>query len=98
MLLVLRLLAECNEAFIAKILLDSMQEGLIAMIPKSETAASDPAAYRPITMINPNIKVLAKILAVRLANEVTHLIHSDQCGFIPRPNTSMNVRRLMHVL
>ncbi|KAJ1151454.1 hypothetical protein NDU88_004234 [Pleurodeles waltl] len=71
-----------TEAFIARILPDSMREGLIAMIPKSEAAASDPAAYRPITMINLDVKVLAKILAVRLANELSHLIHSDQCGFV----------------
>ncbi|KAJ1117864.1 hypothetical protein NDU88_006060 [Pleurodeles waltl] len=49
---------------------DGFTEGLIAMIPKSETATSDPAAYSLITMINLDVKVLAKLLAVRLATEV----------------------------
>ncbi|KAJ1141600.1 hypothetical protein NDU88_007928 [Pleurodeles waltl] len=74
-----RLLAVYNEAFNAKILPDSMREGLIAMIPKSEMAASDPGPYHLSTMIKLDVKVLSKILAVRLAAKVTHLVHFDQC-------------------
>ncbi|KAJ1190597.1 hypothetical protein NDU88_007335 [Pleurodeles waltl] len=65
----LRLLAVYNEAFNDNILPYSKREGLIAMIPKSGTAASDPASYHPITMINLDAKVLCKILAARLATE-----------------------------
>ncbi|KAJ1174661.1 hypothetical protein NDU88_006481 [Pleurodeles waltl] len=40
-----RLLGVYSEAFKANILPDSMREGLIAMIPTSGTAASDPVSY-----------------------------------------------------
>ena len=38
--------------------------------------------YRPITLLNTDYKILTKALALQLVNEIEHLVHLDQAGFI----------------
>lgn len=56
------------------------------------------SAYRPISLLNNEIKILAKILVTRLLRIVTRLVHPDQFGFMPARNTSLNLRRLHGVM
>lgn len=72
------------------------QESLMAivcMIPKSQSDDSLSTNYRPISMINTDIKILAKILAARLKLIIGTLVHSDQVGFMPSRQAGDNVRR-----
>lgn len=39
-------------------------------------------------------KVLAKVLAVRLAGVISDLVHEDQTGFMPGKGTDINIRWL----
>jgi Reverse transcriptase (RNA-dependent DNA polymerase) len=39
--------------------------------------------YRPITLLNLNYKLLTKVLALQLINDVKMMIHHNQAGFIP---------------
>lgn len=76
------------------ILPDSMREALIVVIPKPGKDPSECESYRPISLINTDVKILAKILAGRLQSVILKLINSDQTGFIPGRCTHMNLRRL----
>ena len=38
--------------------------------------------YRLITLLNTDYKILTKALALQLVNEIEHLVHPDQAGFI----------------
>jgi hypothetical protein len=38
--------------------------------------------YRPISLLNSSIKLLTKLLASRLQNVITSLVHKNQYGFI----------------
>ena len=60
-----------------------MWEALIVMIPMKETEETDPHAYRPLSMLGVDAKILAKIMATRLRTVVTPLVSEDQCGFMP---------------
>lgn len=51
----------------------------------------DLGSYRPISS---DIKLLAKILALRLNGVITSIVHSDQAGFMPNKSTAVNLRRL----
>ena len=92
------LLETFNEAMDNGELPGSMREGQIVLILKKGLEGSDPSSYRPITIINSDTKILCKILAKRVRTVIQELIHEDQCGFIPNRNTTMNLRRLSHVI
>lgn len=72
----------------------SMREATIVLIPKPGKDPLIPESYRPISLLQVDIKILAKILAIRLNKVILSLIHSDQAGFMPGRNTSFNLRRL----
>lgn len=65
----------------------------ISMIPKPQTDNTAWSNYRPISILNMDIKILAKILSNRLNPIIGTLIHEDQTGFIPNRQTSDNIRR-----
>ncbi len=48
--------------------------------------------YRPITVLNTDYKVMAKVLAARLAVVAPDLIHEDQAGFVPGRRISDHTR------
>ncbi|KAJ1198305.1 hypothetical protein NDU88_002147 [Pleurodeles waltl] len=96
--ILLRLLEMLQEARGEGLLPENMREALIVMLPKPGKAADDPGSYRPLSMLNVDVKLLAKVLASRLSRVVTHLVQGDQCGFIPGRGTHMNIQRLTHIL
>lgn len=72
----------------------SMQEAQIIVLPKPGKDPHYPESYSPISLLQVDIKILAKILASRLNTVTLTLIHPDQTGFMPGKNTAMNIRRL----
>lgn len=55
----------------------------ITVIPKPGKDPGDVGNYRPISLINKNLKLLTKILANRLASFFASYVHKDQVGLIP---------------
>jgi ribonuclease HI/endonuclease/exonuclease/phosphatase family metal-dependent hydrolase len=54
--------------------------------------ATDPANYRPITLLNAEYKIMTRILSKRLSKVVSHMIDEDQAGFIPKRSILDHVR------
>ena len=76
-------LLDCyNEAFHENQLSISQRRGIISLIPKSEENLNEITCWRPITLLNVNYKILARIIAMRIKPSLPSLIHSDQTGFI----------------
>lgn len=70
-------------------------------LTKSPKKDRDPTAvsnYCPLSLLNTEIKLFAKVLARRLGPLMTHLVHYDQTGFIKYHLASDNVHRLLHVI
>ena len=42
--------------------------------------------YRPITLLNTDYKLLTKVLAIQLIENIKNMVHLDQAGFIPNCN------------
>lgn len=54
----------------------------ITVILKEEKDPTIPHSYRPISLLNTDIKILANILAKQLKHFMPHIIAPDQTGFI----------------
>lgn len=89
-----KLLTLYNVMFQQFTLPPSMGEATIVLIPKPGKDLGHPESYRPISLLQADIKILAKILAMRLNQVILNLIHADQAGFMPGRNTSFNLRKL----
>ncbi|XP_056410173.1 uncharacterized protein LOC130340502 [Hyla sarda] len=57
---------------------DSMREALIVVLPKPGKDLTLPHSYRPISLLNIDIKLLAKILANRLRGVIAAIVHPDR--------------------
>lgn len=75
-------------------LLTSMREVVIVLIPKPGKDLGIPKSYRPISLLQVDIKILAKILALLLNQVILTLVHKDQAGFMPGSNTLFYLRKL----
>jgi hypothetical protein len=53
----------------------------IVLLKKKEDACT-PDAYRPISLLNCPIKLVTKVLALMLHEELHKLIDNDQTGFV----------------
>ena len=56
---------------------------------KDQTEISN---YRPITLLNTDYKLLTKVLAQQLLENIEHMVHPDQAGFIPKRSIFNNIR------
>lgn len=93
-LLILRLLKLYNAIFEGSDMPASMREATIVVIPKPGKDPHLPESYRPISLLQVDVKILAKVLAIRLNKVILSLVHSDQAVFMTGRNTSFNLRRL----
>uniref|UniRef100_A0A8C5QKU6 Reverse transcriptase domain-containing protein n=1 Tax=Leptobrachium leishanense TaxID=445787 RepID=A0A8C5QKU6_9ANUR len=71
----------------------------ITILPKEGKDPELCTSYRPISLLNCDLKLFSKILADRLKPFLPALVHADQVGFVPgreaRDNT-MRTLQLMH--
>ncbi|CAN2391919.1 hypothetical protein PRIEUP_LOCUS1961 [Pristimantis euphronides] len=70
----------------------------IAVIPKVGKDRSACSNYRPIPLINLNVKLFAKLIALRVGRHVSGLIHSEQVGFVPGREARDNTIKTMSLV
>lgn len=76
----------------------SLNEAIITLISKKGKDPTECASYRPISLLNTDAKILAKVLARRLEGVIPLIISSDQTGFIKNRYSFFNVRRLFNII
>lgn len=97
-LLVEPLLNMLEDSLERGILPASLREANISLILKKGKQPEQCASYRPISLLNTDLKILSKILATRLEGLLPVLINEDQTGFIKGRNSSNNMRRLLNTI
>ena len=70
------------EMFAQGSLIMSFTQGVIHLIPKPRKNVCLLANWRPITLLDVDYKILAKVLATRFKEVLPSIIHEDQRGFI----------------
>ena len=94
----IHLLNSYNEAFNNGQLSISQRRGVICLIPKDDSCLSELSNWRPLTLLNVDYKMLAKVIGQRIERILSSLIHSDQTGFIKGRFIGQNVRLLNDIM
>ena len=76
----------------------TLTEATISVILKKDKNPAECSSYRPISLLNVDVKILAKILAKRLETCLPSIISEEQTGFISARQLSSNVRRLLNII
>uniref|UniRef100_A0A803KCY8 Reverse transcriptase domain-containing protein n=1 Tax=Xenopus tropicalis TaxID=8364 RepID=A0A803KCY8_XENTR len=75
-----------------------MLSSYITLIHKEGKDPSKCGSYRPIALLNSDLKLFTKILANRLGNMMPKLINPDQVGFIQGRQARDNTRRAIDLI
>ena len=86
------LLQMYHYAYINRKLPLSTHSGLITLLPKKNKDTKYIKNTRPLTMLDLDYKILAKIMDNRIKEVLPHLIHQDQTGFMANQNISWNIK------
>ena len=71
---------------------DSQRLGLITLVHKGGgQPRTDPNSYRPITLLNCDVKIAAKVQVLRLGRVLPSVIDSTQTAFVPGRQIADNV-------
>ena len=85
-------------SFETKMLSDNQRRGILNLIPKPNKDLRYLKNWRPISILNTDYKILAKILADRLQSVLPMLISNDQVGYIKDRNITENVRIIEDIM
>jgi mannosylglycoprotein endo-beta-mannosidase len=76
----------------------TQRQGVITCIPKEGKSKEFLKHWRPITLLNSTYKLASSCIAERIKSVLTHLISTDQTGFIPGRYIGENCRLIYDIL
>lgn len=71
---------------------------MITLILKPGKASTKHDSYRPISLLNSDAKIIAKVLAMRLEKVLPAIINGNQNGFVQNRQGFHNVRRVLNII
>ena len=74
------------------------RRGIITLIPKKGKDSTRLKNWRPLTLLNTDYKILAKLFAYRIKGLLESIIHSDQTGFVSSRYIGTNINRILNVM
>lgn len=92
------ILAMYEEAFQQGRLPDSLRSALITLILKPNKSPTNCTSYRPISLLDTDANIIAKVMAGRLETVLPTAINPDQNGFVKNRQAFHNVRRVLNLI
>ena len=76
----------------------SQRQGIISLIPKANKDVSYLKNWRPISLLNNDYKLIARVLAEQCKKHLNQLISTDQNGFVPGRYIGLNIHRILNLI
>ena len=70
-----------------------LRKACIVVIHKLGKPKDVSDSYRPISLLNIEVKIFATVLASQLLKVILSLVHADQTGFMPGRSIRLSLRR-----
>ena len=80
------------------ILYKSGRKGVISLIPKKDKNALLIKSWRPICLLNTDLKIITKMLTIRLKPFLKEVIGKQQTGYVPGRYIGVNLRKLIDLI
>ena len=77
---------------------NSQKEAIITLIEKTDRDKRYLSNWRPISLINMDVKIGSKAIAKRLENILPNVIHHNQCAYVKGRTTFDAVRTIEDVM
>lgn len=92
------LISSFNYSFDNNLLSIDQRRAILTLLPKPSKDSRNLKHWRPISLLNSDYKILAKVLAIRLQKVISKIIHPDQVGYIKGRNIGDNIRAMIDIL
>ena len=76
----------------------SQRQGVLTLIPKKEKDVLQIKNWRPISLLNVDYKLVAKLIANRIKTVIEKIIHKDQTGFINGRYIGENLLKIISII
>lgn len=77
---------------------DQQRTGVITLVPKKDMDRRLLTNWRPITLLNTDIKILSKALAKRIQSCIREVVSEDQTGFIRTRSITSNLLTIQSII
>jgi len=92
------LVKSINHGFTSGSLSITQKHGVITLLPKPGRDTIRLKNWRPITLLNQDYKLIAKVLSFRLKNILPTIINADQTGFVKNRYIGENITRIFNIM
>ena len=93
------LMASYNDSFISHLLPDSQRLGVISLLHKGKDLPADNLDnWRPISLLNVDLKIISKVLSLRMDRVIDGIIGSQQVGFMKGRDISSLHRKIDNII